>query len=194
MFLHHLLDLKASSPPTSRIRYPRCSFSGLVHKYKCNGPQYYLLRQDCEHHHFRVWHIGIPNLAWKNVKDDSNQPKAIQEHLLCCNYSPSFSILTMESNDLNLKTMESLLIAHGKTVLNKIDSSLVLELFCCNIGGYPMILYEIIWCPSILLCTYNCCLVIFQYHIKGFSILLKQNLGPINFILSVTMNVVPFER
>ena len=53
-------------------------------------------------------------------------------HLLCCNYSPSyedFSIWTRESNDFKLKIMESLLIARGKPVLSKADSSLPLELF-----------------------------------------------------------------
>ena len=57
---------------------------------------------------------------------------AIQEHLLCCNYSPSFedfSILTRESNDFKLKIMESLLTAPDKPVLKKADSSLFLELF-----------------------------------------------------------------
>ena len=57
---------------------------------------------------------------------------AIQEHLFCCNYSPSFEdfcILTKESNDFKLKIMENLLIARDKPVLNKADSSLPLELF-----------------------------------------------------------------
>ena len=40
-----------------------------------------------------------------------------------------FSILTRESNDFKLKIMERLLIAHDKPVLNKVDSSLSLELF-----------------------------------------------------------------
>ena len=56
----------------------------------------------------------------------------IQEHLLCCNYSPffeDFSILTRKSNDFKLKIMESLLIEYVKPVLNKADSSLRLELF-----------------------------------------------------------------
>ena len=48
---------------------------------------------------------------------------------LMFNYSPDFSILTMESNDFKLKIMESLLIAHDKPILNKADSSLPLELF-----------------------------------------------------------------
>ena len=57
---------------------------------------------------------------------------AIQEHILCCNYSPSFedfSILTGESNDFKLMIMENLLIARDKPILNKTDSSLPLKLF-----------------------------------------------------------------
>ena len=41
----------------------------------------------------------------------------VQEHLLCCNYSQFFEnlfVLATESNDFNLKTIESLLIAHDK--------------------------------------------------------------------------------
>ena len=77
-------------------------------------------------------HLGISHLTEKKVKIDNNKLTAIQEHLLCCNYSSSFedfSILTMESNDFKLKIMESLLIACNKPILNKADSSLPLELF-----------------------------------------------------------------
>ena len=71
-------------------------------------------------------------LTKQKVKIDNNKLNVIQEHLLCCNYSPSFedfSILTWESNDFKLKITESLLIAHEKPILNKADSSLPLELF-----------------------------------------------------------------
>ena len=56
----------------------------------------------------------------------------IQEHLLRCNYSPSFedfSKLTRENSDFKLKIMERLLIARDKPVLNKTDFSLPLEVF-----------------------------------------------------------------
>ena len=85
--------------------------------------------------HFKVRiceHLGISHVTEKKVKIDSNKLTAIQEHLLCCNYCPSFedfSILTRESNDFKLKIMESLLIARDKPILNKADSSLPLELF-----------------------------------------------------------------
>ena len=85
--------------------------------------------------HFKVRiceHLNISHLTGKKVKIDNNKLTAIQEHLLCSNYSPSFegfSILTRESNDFKLKIMESLLIARDKPILNKADSSLPLELF-----------------------------------------------------------------
>ena len=63
---------------------------------------------------------------------DNNKLTVIQEHLVCCNYSPSFeeySILTRESNDFKLKIMQGLLIAHDKPFLNNADFSLPLELF-----------------------------------------------------------------
>ena len=81
-------------------------------------------------HHFNVRiceHFGISNLNGKKVKIDNNKLMVIHEQLLCCNYTPSFedfSTLTRKSNDFKLKIMESLLIAHGKPVLNKADSSL----------------------------------------------------------------------
>ena len=57
---------------------------------------------------------------------------AIEEHLLCSNYSPSFedfSILARESNDFKQKIMESLLITRDKPIFNKAGFSLPLELF-----------------------------------------------------------------
>ena len=108
--------------------------SGLIYKCNCGGcnATYYGKTK----HHFKVRiceHLGISHLTGKKVKiDNNNKLTAIQEHLLCCNYSPSFenfSFLTRENNDFKLKIMESLLIAGDKPVLNKADSSLPLQLF-----------------------------------------------------------------
>ena len=85
--------------------------------------------------HFKVRiceHLGISHFTGKEVKIDNNKLTAIQEYLLCCNYSPSFedfSILTRKSNDFTLKIIESLLIARDKPVFNKVDSSLYSDLF-----------------------------------------------------------------
>ena len=107
--------------------------SGLVYQYKCGDCNaiYYGKTK----HHFKVRiceHLDISHLTEKKVKIGSNQLMAIEEDLLCCNYSPScedFPILTRESNDFKLKIMESLLIARDKPILNNADSSLPLELF-----------------------------------------------------------------
>ena len=112
--------------------------SGLVYQYKCrscNAIYYgktkrYLKVRICEH-------LGISHLTEKKVMIDNNKLTVIQEHLLSCNYSPSFEdiyILSRESNDFKLKIMENLLIARDKFILNKADllylrSSLPLELF-----------------------------------------------------------------
>ena len=107
--------------------------SGIVYQCKCGGCNaIYYGKTKC-HFKVRIYeYLGILHLTEKKVKIDNNKVTAIQEHVLCCNYSPSFedfSILTRESNDSKLKIMERLLIARYKPILNKADSSLPLELF-----------------------------------------------------------------
>ena len=116
---------------TFKDNYLRCYFQDLFTKCGgCNTTSYGKTKR-----HFKVRNcenVGISHLTEKKVKIDNNKLMATQEHLLCCNYSPSFedfSILTRESNDFKLKIMESLLIARDKSILNKADSSLPLELF-----------------------------------------------------------------
>ena len=117
---------------TFKDKVPKMSHSGLVYKYKCGGcnDTYYGKTK----HYFKVRiceHLGISPLTGKQIKMDNNKLMAIQEHLLCCNYSPSFEdffILNRKSNDFKLKIMESLLITRDKPVLNKSDSSLPLPL------------------------------------------------------------------
>ena len=108
-------------------------FSGLAYQYKCGGCNATYYGKNKKNFKVRICeHLGISYLTEKKVKIDNNKLTAIQEHLLCCNYSPSFgdfSILTRESNDFKLKIMESLLIARDKPILNNADSSLPLELF-----------------------------------------------------------------
>ena len=118
---------------TFKDKLPKMLLSGLVYQYKCGGcnATYYGNTK----RHFKVQiceHLDISYPTEKMVKIDNNKLTAIQEHLLCCNYSPSFedfSILTKESSDFKLKIMESLLITRDKPILNKADSSLPLELF-----------------------------------------------------------------
>ena len=97
--------------------------SELVYQYKCGGynAAYYGITK-C---HFKVsicGYLGISPLTEKKVKIDNNTLTAIQEHLLCCNYSASFeefSILTRKSNDFNLKVIGILLIARDKRILTR---------------------------------------------------------------------------
>ena len=107
--------------------------SGLVYKYKCRGCNATDYGKTKRHFKVRICeHLGISDLTEKKVKIENNKLTAIQEHLLSCNYSPSFedfSILIRENNDFKLKIMESLLIASDKSILNKANSSLPLELF-----------------------------------------------------------------
>ena len=147
---------------TFKDKLTKMLLSELVYQYRCGGCNANYYGNIKRHFKVRIWeHSGISHLTGKKDK-----LTAIQEHLLCCNYSPyyeDFSILTRESNDFKLKIMESLLIARDKPCLNKVDSSFLLELIWYNINVYHMIFYHIIWCPSTTLCVYNCCLFSFQY-------------------------------
>ena len=102
--------------------------SGFVYKCKCGGcsATYYGKTE------VRICkHLDISHLTGKKAKIDNNKITAIQEHLLCCGYSPFFedlTTLTTEINDFKLRIMECLLIVHDKAALNKADTSLPLEL------------------------------------------------------------------
>ena len=118
---------------TFKNTLPKMLLSGLVYQYKCGGCNATYDGKTKRHFKVRICeHLGISHLTEKKVKIDNNKLTAIQKHLLCCNYCPSFedfSILTRESNDFKLRIMESLLIARDKPILNKKNSSLLLELF-----------------------------------------------------------------
>ena len=118
---------------TFKDKLPKMLLSGLVYNYKCcdcNSTYYGKSK-----HHFKVRiseHLGISHLTEKKMKIDNKKLTEIQEHLLCCNYSPSFEdfcILTRENNDFKLEIIENLLIVRDKPILYKAGSSLLLELF-----------------------------------------------------------------
>ena len=125
--------VRAKSNFNFKDKLPSMLLSGLVYMFKCGGYNATCYGKTKRHFKFRICeHLGISHLTGKKVEIDSNKVTAIQEHLLCWNYSPSFedfSLLTWESNDFKLKIMERLLIARDKPVLNKADSSLPLEQF-----------------------------------------------------------------
>ena len=107
--------------------------SRLAYKYKYGGCHATHYGKTNRHFKVRICeHLRISHFTGKKIKTDSSKLMAIKEHLLYCSYFPSlekFSILTIKSNDFKLKIMESLLIVRDKSVLNKVDSSLPLELF-----------------------------------------------------------------
>ena len=125
--------VKVKSFFTFKDKLRKMLLSEHVYQYKCGGCNATYYRKTKRHFKVRICeHLGISHLTEEKVKIDNNKLMAIQEHLLCCNYCPSFedfSILTSESNDFKLRIMESLVIARDKPILNKADSSLPLELF-----------------------------------------------------------------
>ena len=129
--MRHPLESKAFSP--LRISYLRNYFQDLFYKYKCGGCIATYYGKTKRHFKLRICeHLDISHITGKKVKIDTNKLTAIQEHLLCCTYSPSFedfSILTRESNDFKLKILESLLIPGDKPMINMANSTLHLEQF-----------------------------------------------------------------
>ena len=125
--------VRVKSLLTFKNKLPRMLISGFVYKYRCGGCNAIYYGKTKRHFKVRICeHLGISHLTEKKLKIDNNKLTVIQEHLLCCNYSLSFedfSILTRGSNDFKLKIKDSLLIAREKPILNKVDSSLPLELF-----------------------------------------------------------------
>ena len=89
--------------------------SGLVYQYKCVGRNATYYGKIKRHFNVRICeNLGTSHLTEKKVKINNKKLMAVQEQLLCCNYSPSFedfSIFNRESNGFKLKIMETLLIA-----------------------------------------------------------------------------------
>ena len=121
-------NLKSFSP--SRISYLKCYFQDLFTSISVVAAMLPIMERPNAILKSEFVNIQAFRISLKKSKDW--QLTAIQEHLLCCNYSPSFedfSILTRESNDSKLKIMESQLTARDKTILNKTHSFSPLELF-----------------------------------------------------------------
>ena len=194
MCLKEMLESKAFS--LSTIGYLRCYFQDLSTSISVVAAMLPIMVRPNTTLKSEFVNIRHFTSHWEKSKIHDNKLTAIQEHLLCCNYSPSyedFSILTRESNGFKLKIMESLLIACDKPCLNKADFSLPLELFWYNISGYHMMFYNIVWHPSITMCVYNCGLFSFQYYVAISVFYQKQNLWAFNKILGMTMKAVAFK-
>ena len=87
--------------------------------------------ESIRHLHIRSGeHIGVSPLTGKKVKPSSNS--AICDHLLHCNFLPSFdnfSVLAHENKKYLLEIKESLLIMRDKPSLNRNINSAPLYLF-----------------------------------------------------------------
>ena len=109
---------------------PKELTSGVAYKFQCRlcNESYY---GECVRHlNIRIGeHIGISPLTRKKVKPRGS---AASDHLLFCNYSPSFenfSVLTKENKKFLLELKESLLIMRDKPSLNRNIRSAPLCLF-----------------------------------------------------------------
>ena len=105
--------------------------SGVVYKFQCGlcNESYY--GESIRHLDIRPGeHIGVPPLTGKKGKPSNNS--AICDHLLHCNFLPSFdnfSVLAHENKKYLLEIKESLLIMRGKPSLNRNINSTPLYLF-----------------------------------------------------------------
>ena len=74
--------------------------------------------------------MGISHLTKKRLKNVKQS--AVSDHLLTCDCSinfDDFTILSKDSNNMNLLIRESLLISGDKPILNRTVKSFPLELF-----------------------------------------------------------------
>ena len=74
--------------------------------------------------------MGVSNLTGKRLKNVDQSARS--DHLLQCNCNinfDDFDILAAESNKFKLLLRESLLIKHGKVILNRAIKLFPLELF-----------------------------------------------------------------
>ena len=110
---------------------PKDLISGVVYKFQCGlcNESYY--GESIRHLDIRSGEdIGVPPLTGKKVKPPNNS--AIWNHLLHCNFLPSFdnfSALAHENKKYLLEIKESLLIMRDKPSLNRYISSAPLYLF-----------------------------------------------------------------
>ena len=104
---------------------PKDLISGVVYKFQCG-----LCNESYYGESIRHLDIGVSPLTGKKVKPSTNS--AICDHLLHCNFLPSFdnfSVLAYESKKYLLEIKESLLIMRDKPSLNRNINSAHLYLF-----------------------------------------------------------------
>ena len=110
---------------------PKKLWSGIVYSFNCNSCNIIYYGKTKRHFYIRAAeHMGnshLTNKRHKNVKQS-----AISDHLLTCDCNinfDDFTILSKDSNNINLLIKESLLISRDKPILNKTVKSFPLELF-----------------------------------------------------------------
>ena len=126
---------KCQTRLSQSLRYkdhiPKDLVSGVAYKFQCClcNESYYV--ESIRHLGIRSGeHIGVSLLTRKKVKPSNNS--AICDHLLHCNFLPSFdnfSVLVHENKKYLLEIKESLLIMRGKPSLNRNINSAPLYLF-----------------------------------------------------------------
>ena len=108
-----------------------CFCSGIVYSFKCNSCNAIYYSKTKRHFYVRaVEHMGISYLTNKRLKNVKQS--AISHHVLTCDCNINFNdftILSKDSNNINLLIKESLLISRDKPILNKTAKSFPLELF-----------------------------------------------------------------
>ena len=110
---------------------PKKLCSGIVYSFKCNSCNAIYYGKAKRHFYVRAAeHMGISHLTNKRLKNVKQS--AISDHLLTCDCNINFNdftILSKDSNNINLLIKESLLISRDKPILKKIVKSFPLELF-----------------------------------------------------------------
>ena len=114
-----------------KVVLPKKLCSGIVYSFKCNSCNAIYYGKTKRHFYVRAAeHMGILHLTNKRLKNVKQS--AISDHLLTCDCNinfDDFTILSKDSNNINLLIKESLLISRDKPILNKTVKSFSLELF-----------------------------------------------------------------
>ena len=125
-------SIGANAKNWTQIAYiPKDLISGVVYKFQCCLCNESCYGESIRHLDIRSGkHRGVPPLTRKKVRLSNNS--AICDHLLQCNFLPSFdnfSVLAHENKKYLLEIKESLLIMRDKPSLNRNINSAPLHLF-----------------------------------------------------------------
>ena len=109
---------------------PKKLSSGIVYSFKCNSCNAIYYGKTKHHFYVRAAeHMGISHLTNKRLKNVKQS--AISDHVLTCDCNINFNdftILSKDSNNINLLIKESLLISCDQPILNKTVKSFPLDL------------------------------------------------------------------